>query len=99
MVDLVVCPRCGSDELHGVRGAEGTIVVTCDRCGQRWSRVPVPSCPRCGAFDPIADERWGGESHDPVERREDTMVGSDELLRVAYRCRECLYTWRVEVSP
>lgn len=47
----IACPRCGEgDELHGERG-DTAIEMTCDACGQRWTRSLRPTCQSCGSTD------------------------------------------------
>jgi len=49
---MFACPRCGEeDDLTGRRG-DGTISITCGRCGHRWTRDPGRRvCSRCGGAD------------------------------------------------
>jgi predicted RNA-binding Zn-ribbon protein involved in translation (DUF1610 family) len=47
----IACPSCGeSDALRGER-RDDSIRLTCDRCGNRWSRSLRPVCPKCGGPD------------------------------------------------
>lgn len=45
------CPCCGEDErLVGERHGE-RIKLRCQTCGERWDRLPVPTCTQCGGTD------------------------------------------------
>lgn len=47
----IVCPACGeTDELVGQR-RDTEIDLTCERCGQRWTRETAPHCAKCGGDD------------------------------------------------
>lgn len=47
----LTCPGCGeAEDLSGTRHDEG-IELTCGRCGHRWTRDLIPSCPTCGGAD------------------------------------------------
>lgn len=47
----IVCPSCGeAEELRGSRDGD-LIIVTCERCGNRWERDPSPRCQTCGGAD------------------------------------------------
>jgi ssDNA-binding Zn-finger/Zn-ribbon topoisomerase 1 len=93
------CPSCGTDEIHGSPGGtDGGILLTCDRCGERWSRQPQLSCPRCHTPDPYHRRYWGWQYDDNVEARENTMAAYDDVLHDEFRCSNCNYVWKTEVE-
>jgi ribosomal protein L37E len=54
---LVSCPACGEgEELEGSRNAEGTVVITCQRCGHHWEREQE-RCATCGSGDLVIRPR------------------------------------------
>jgi len=48
---LVVCPTCDEDENLDGHDVDGTIEITCGRCGTVWVRDLTPECDTCGRTD------------------------------------------------
>ena len=99
MADDIRCPRCGTDEIHGQPvAANGPILLTCDRCGEEWTRQPQVSCPRCHTGDPYHRQYWGWEYDDKEEARQNPMASYDDVLRDEYSCPRCHHEWTVEAE-
>lgn len=47
----IVCPACGEIEDLVGRRNDTQIDLTCERCGQQWSRETAPHCARCEGGD------------------------------------------------
>ena len=96
MADDIRCPSCGTDEIHGTPGGPDRILLSCDQCGERWSRQPKVSCPRCHTPDPYHRQFWGWQYDDNVEARENPMASYDDVLKDEFRCRRCNHEWWTE---
>jgi DNA-directed RNA polymerase subunit RPC12/RpoP len=97
-MDEIRCPGCGTEDIHGRPGAEGTITLSCDECGTEWTRQPRASCPRCGKPDPSVREFWGWSFDDNDAARDDPMADYDDVLWAEYRCWKCHLSWRRELD-
>lgn len=78
----IACPRCKeNDRLSGERRSGGSVEITCDACGNVWTRSDR-RCGLCGSDDleytPKALwEKGRGDQHTPAGRID------------AYRCYAC----------
>jgi hypothetical protein len=101
-VDDIRCPACGSDDVRGTgRPVEGVLPLSCEACGQRWTRVPRQVCGRCASSEvrttPIKDS-W--EFGDKVAARDDPST-DDWFYRERYisRCEQCQLVWEWSPRP
>lgn len=90
------CPACGESEaLRGERRGE-LIDVTCEACGQEWTRDPSPRCERCDGDDMEAAIKA------VVEKSRGSQL-SIVATQVVHLCRDCdgeiLARYRVGRSP
>lgn len=78
----ITCPMCDeSHDLSGVRDGDD-ITITCNACGQTWTRSVAPRCSRCDGDDlqtvPLAI----------VEKGRGTQL-SVVGIRMVQLCRSC----------
>lgn len=79
----IECATCGTDEfLRGTRLDDGTIELTCDRCGATWIRDPRPTCPTCGGHEMEAAPKV------IVEKSRGSQMSIQGIQR-EFLCRTC----------
>lgn len=80
--DELRCGSCGETEaLRGQRRGDA-IQITCERCGETWTREPGVACPRCGRKDLEVTK-------EPIVERVRGTQMALQGFRTVYRCPTC----------